>query len=93
MEISSLWAAYRFAIKIEQKFNQKNKWEFGFANQSLQKPDKAVPNSQNKGQIKDRQTHNNQSKPHTKKGNMNLKKGIGKWFELHKISWHNSDEC
>ena len=88
LEISSLWAAYRFAIKIEQKFNQKNKRAFGFANQTLQNLDKGGPNSQNKGEIKDIQTHNNHSKPH-----MKLKKDIGKWCELHKSSWHNTDEC
>ena len=81
LEISSLGVAYRFVVKIEQKFNQKNKREFGFANQSLQKPDKGGPNSQNKGESKDIQTHNNQSKPH-----MKLKKDIGKWCELHKSS-------
>ena len=50
LEISSLGIAYQFVVKIEQKFNQKKKREFGFANQSLQKPDKGGPNPQNKGQ-------------------------------------------
>ena len=81
LEISSLGVAYRFVVKIEQKFNQKNKCEFGFANQSLQNSDKDGPIPQNKGESKDIQIHNNNSKPH-----MKLKQDIGKWCELHKSS-------
>jgi hypothetical protein len=32
LDISSLGSSYRYAVKIEQKFRQQNKWEFGFAN-------------------------------------------------------------
>jgi hypothetical protein len=32
LDISSLGVAYRYAIKIEQKFKHQNKWEFGSAN-------------------------------------------------------------
>jgi hypothetical protein len=32
MDISSLGAAYQYAVKIEQKFKHQNKQEFGFAN-------------------------------------------------------------
>jgi hypothetical protein len=44
LEISSLGAAYRYAVKIEQKFNNQNKWEFGSANQQQPKYDKDIPN-------------------------------------------------
>jgi hypothetical protein len=36
LDISSLGAAYRYVVKIEQKFKQQNKWEFGSAN--MQQP-------------------------------------------------------
>jgi hypothetical protein len=32
LNISSLGDAYRYAVKIEQKFRHQNKWEFGSAN-------------------------------------------------------------
>ena len=34
LDISSLGAAYRYAVKIEQKFKQRNKQSFGNANAS-----------------------------------------------------------
>ena len=61
-DISSLGAAYRYAIKIEQKFKLKNKQEFGFLNRLQQKPSKSGPNSKNKGQSENCRTHDNQSK-------------------------------
>jgi hypothetical protein len=36
LDISSLGAAYRYAVKIEQKFKHQNKWEFGSANRNNQ---------------------------------------------------------
>jgi hypothetical protein len=44
LDISSLGAAYRYAIKIEQKFKQQNKKEFGSANPKQPKYDKDYPN-------------------------------------------------
>ena len=90
--ISSLGVAYRYAVKIEQKFKKKNKWDFGSAKQQ-KKPRKSGPNSQPKGQSKDGQSPDNQSKPQTKKGNQKSKKDADKWCEFHKIPWHNTDEC
>jgi hypothetical protein len=51
LDISSLGAAYRFAIKIEQKLKQKTQ-QFGPGNPSQQKPGKGNPNLQNKGHNK-----------------------------------------
>jgi hypothetical protein len=56
LEISSLRVAYRYAIKVEQKFKQWSKWEFGFANMPQQKHGKGNPNSQNKGHRKESQS-------------------------------------
>jgi hypothetical protein len=51
LEISSLGAAYGYAIKIEQKLKQKT-WQFGLGNPSQQNPGNGSPNPPNKGQSK-----------------------------------------
>jgi hypothetical protein len=93
LDIFSLRATYRYVVKIEQKFKQRSKQEFRFANTPQHKHGNDNPNSQNEGQIKKSQSHENQSKSSAKKGDGNLKKKNGKWRELHKIPWHNIDEC
>jgi hypothetical protein len=75
--ISSLGAAYRYAIKIEQKFKQQNKRDFGSANTQHLKYGKGIPSSQNN------QPQDNQSMPHGKKGNGKTK-DIEKWCNFHK---------
>jgi hypothetical protein len=46
LDISSLGAAYRYAVKIEQKFKHQNKQEFKSANTQQPKYDKDGPNIQ-----------------------------------------------
>jgi hypothetical protein len=46
LDISSLGAAYRYAIKIEQKFKHQKKQEFGSANPQQPKYGKDGPNNQ-----------------------------------------------
>jgi hypothetical protein len=84
LDISSLGVAYRYVVKIEQKFKHQNKWEFRSANLQQPKYDKDDPN---------KQSPENQSKPQEKKGHGKTKKDIGKWCDFHKIPWHNTDEC
>jgi hypothetical protein len=84
LDISSLGAAYRYVVKIEQKFKHQNKWEFGSANPQQPKYDKDDPN---------KQSPENQSKTQEKKGHGKTKKDTGKWCDFHKIPWHNTDEC
>jgi hypothetical protein len=76
LDISSLDAAYRYAVKIEQKFKHQNKWEFGSANTQQPKYDKDDPN---------KQYPKNQSKPQEKKGHGKTKKDTEKWCNFHKI--------
>jgi hypothetical protein len=44
LDISSLGATYIYVVKIEQKFKQQNKWEFGSANPQQPKYGKGDPN-------------------------------------------------
>jgi hypothetical protein len=84
LDISSLDVAYRYAVKIEQKFRHQNKREFGSANMQQPKYEKDNPN---------KQSPKNQSKPQEKKGHGKTKKDTRKWCDFHKIPWHNTDEC
>jgi hypothetical protein len=45
LDISSLGAAYRYVVKIEQKFKHQNKWELGSANPQQPKYEKYNPNN------------------------------------------------
>jgi hypothetical protein len=46
LDISSLDVAYRYVVKIEQKFQHQNKCEFGSGNLQQPKYDKDGPNKQ-----------------------------------------------
>jgi hypothetical protein len=76
LDISSLSVAYRYVVKIEQKFKHLNKLEFGSTNPQQPKCDKYDPN---------KQSPENHSKPQEKKGHGKTKKDIGKWRDFHKI--------
>jgi hypothetical protein len=76
LNISSLGAAYRYAVKIEQKFRHQNKWEFGSANMQQPKHGKDDPNQQ---------PLDNQSKTQDKKGKGKMKNDTRKWCDFHKI--------
>jgi hypothetical protein len=92
LNISSLGAAYRYAFKIEQKLKKKMQ-KFGPGNPSQQNLGKEGPNPQNKGQRKDGQYQDNQSKPQEKKDTRKTKKDTWKWCNFHKSPWHNTVDC
>jgi hypothetical protein len=75
LDISSLSAAYRYAVKIEQNFKHQNKREFRSTNPQQLKYEKDDPN---------KQSPKNQSKPQVKKGQRKRKKDTGKWCNFHK---------
>jgi hypothetical protein len=89
LDISSLGAAYRYSVKIEQKLKQKIH-QFGPGNPSQQKPGKGIPNPPNKGKRKYGQYQDNHSKLQAKKDTRKTNKDIEKWCDFHKIPWHNT---
>jgi len=80
LNISSLSTAYRYIVKIEQKFKQKKR-DFGSTNPK--------PKGQSQGGV----TQDNLSKPQEKNNTTNLKKDTRKWCEFHKSPSHNTSEC
>jgi len=80
LNISSLGMAYRYTVKIEQKFKQKKK-DFGSTDPKT------------KGQSQGGVTQDNWSKLQEKNNTTKSKKDTRKWCEFHKFPTHSTSEC
>ena len=74
LDISSLGATYKYAVKIEHKFKQKERG-FGFVNL---KQGRGAPKLQNKGQSQGGATQENLPKLKAKNNTTKTKKDMGK---------------
>ena len=92
MDISSLGTGNRYVVKIKQKLKQKTQ-KFGHGKPTWEKPQKGGPNLKKKGQSKDGEYQENQSKPQENKDTRNTKKDTRKWCDFHKIPWHKTVDC
>jgi hypothetical protein len=82
LNISSLEVAYRYVVKIKQKFRHQIKQEFVYVHPQQPKYYKYNPN---------KHPPENPYKLQVKKGNENMK-DTGKWCDFHKRPWHNTNE-
>eukprot|EP00253_Pinus_taeda_P035157 PITA_35157 len=89
LNIPSLGTAYRYVVKVEQKFKQKKR-DFGSANL---KQGKGAPKPQNKGQSQGGAAQGNPPKLQAKNNVVKPKKDTGKWCGFHENSTHNTSEC
>jgi hypothetical protein len=84
LNILSLGASYRYAVKIEKKFRYEKKWEFGSANMQKTNHGKDDPNQQ---------PLENQSKTQEKNGKGKMKNDTKNWCDFQKIPSQNTDDC
>ena len=92
LDLSSLRAAYQYAFKIEQKLKNET-WKFCPRNPSHQKQLKSNPNPQNKGNRKDLEPQDNQSRLRAKGDTGKTEKDIEKWYDFYKVPWNKTVEC
>jgi hypothetical protein len=93
LDISSLGVAYRYVAQNRAKPQTKDA-TIWVGEPLTTKSRKGWPQPKKKGQRKDGQHQDNQSKPQAKKDTKRTKEDTRKWCDFHKIPWHNTvDHC